>query len=132
MVMPYNFLRALTPSDLDAMVVYLRSVPAIRNEVTAPVYKQAMPAPEVPGIEKPMTDEELKSPVKHGFYLASLAHCMACHSRTAEEVPADFKNAWGKGGRVFKGPFGESKAANISSHQEKGLGGWSDAETTFA
>ena len=28
----------------------------------------------------------------------------------SEDVPADFKNAWGKGGRVFKGPFGESTA----------------------
>ena len=68
------------------------------------------------------------APVKQGFYLASLAHCMACHSRTSEDVPADFKNAWGKGGRVFKGPFGESTAANISGHKEKGLGGWTDAE----
>ena len=53
---------------------------------------------------------------------------MACHSRTSEDVQADFKNAWGKGGRVFKGPFGESTAANISGHKEKGLGGWTDAE----
>lgn len=128
MVMPYNFLRVLTPSDLDAVVAYLRSVPAIRNEVQPPVYKSAMPAPPVPGAEQPMTQEALKDPVKHGFYLASLAHCMACHSRVSEEVPADFKNAWGKGGRVFKGPFGESIAANISSHKEKGLGAWTDAE----
>ena len=128
MVMPYNFLRVLTPSDLDAMVAYLRSLPPIRNEVQSPVYKVAMPAPQVPGAEKPMTDVDLKDPVKHGFYLASLAHCMACHSRVSEDVPADFKNAWGKGGRVFKGPFGESKVANISSHREKGLGNWTDAE----
>lgn len=128
MVMPYNFLRVLTPSDLDAVVAYLRSVPAIRNEVQPPVYKAAMPAPAVPGAEQPLTPESLKDPIKHGLYLASLAHCMACHSRTSEEVPADFKNAWGKGGRVFKGPFGESTVANISSHKVKGLGAWTDAE----
>ena len=66
--------------------------------------------------------------MQHGFDLASLAHCMACHSRVSEEVAADFKNAWGKGGRVFKGPFGESTAANISSHKQKGLGSWSDGD----
>jgi hypothetical protein len=87
-----------------------------------------MPAPAVPGIEQSMTQESLKDPAKLGFYLASLAHCMACHSRVSEDVPADFKNAWGKGGRVFKGPFGESTAANISSHKQKGLGTWTDAE----
>jgi mono/diheme cytochrome c family protein len=128
MVMPYNFLRVLTVRDLDAVVAYLRTVPAIRNEVQLPVYKSAMPAPPVPGAEQPMTEEDLKNPVKHGFYLASLAHCMACHSRVSEDVAPDFKNAWGKGGRVFKGPFGESTAANISQHKTKGLGDWSDAD----
>jgi mono/diheme cytochrome c family protein len=128
MVMPYNFLRVLTPNDLDSVVAYLRTLPAIKNEVQPPVYKSAMPAPPVPGAERPMTDDDLKTPVKQGFYFASLAHCMACHSRVSEDVAPDFKNAWGKGGRVFKGPFGESTAANISGHKEKGLGGWTDAE----
>jgi mono/diheme cytochrome c family protein len=128
MVMPYSFIRVLTPGDLDAVVAYLKSIPAIHNEVQPPVYKIAMASPPLPGAEKPMTDEQLKDPVKHGFYVSSLAHCMACHSRVSEDVPADFKNAWGKGGRVFKGPFGQSTAANISGNKEKGLGGWTDAE----
>jgi hypothetical protein len=128
MVMPYSFIRVLTPGDLDAVVAYLKSVPAIHNEVQPPVYKIAMPSPPLPGAEKPMTDDDLKDPAKLGFYLSSLAHCMACHSRVSEDVPADFKNAWGKGGRVFKGPFGEATAANISGNKEKGLGAWTDAE----
>ena len=45
MIMPYSFLRVLNPDDLEAMVVYLRSIPAIRNEVPSPVYKIAMPPP---------------------------------------------------------------------------------------
>jgi len=48
MVMPSSFLRVLTPEDLDAIVVYLRAVPPIRNEVPAPVYKSAMPARPCP------------------------------------------------------------------------------------
>jgi hypothetical protein len=53
---------------------------------------------------------------------------MACHSRTSEANPPDFKSAYGKGGREFRGPFGTSVAANISAHPKAGLGGWSDAE----
>jgi mono/diheme cytochrome c family protein len=128
MVMPSSFLKVLTLRDLDAMAAYLRTVPAIRNEVQPPVYKSAVAVPPLPGAERPMTEDELKDPVKHGFYLASLAHCMACHSRVSEAVPADYQNAWGKGGRIFRGPYGESIAANISSHKDKGLGGWTDAE----
>jgi len=47
-VMPTSFIKALTPSDLDAVVAYLRSVPAIRNEVVPPVYRMAQKHPAVP------------------------------------------------------------------------------------
>jgi mono/diheme cytochrome c family protein len=127
-IMPYPFFKVLTAGDLDAIVAYLRSVPAIRNQVREPVYKAAAPKEVVPGAEKPMTPAELGDPVKRGFYLASLAHCMACHSRRSADAPPDFKNAWGAGGRIFRGGYGESVAANISGHKTKGIGGWSDAE----
>src|SRR5262249_18861514 len=128
LVMPYPFYKALTPRDLDAIVAYLRSVPAIRNEVQTPNYKAAQ-APEVfPGAEKPMTEDALNDPVKRGFYLATMSHCMACHARRSEAEPADFKNAYGKGGREFKGPWGVSVTSNITSHKTSGLGAWTDAE----
>ena len=55
-IMPYGFYKVFTPGDLDAVVAYLRSVPPVRNEVQPPVYKAAMPAPPVPGAERPMTE----------------------------------------------------------------------------
>jgi mono/diheme cytochrome c family protein len=127
-IMPYPFFKVMTAGDLDAIVAYLRTVPAIRNAVQTPVYKAAAPKEVVPGAEKAMTEADLRDPVKRGFYLASLAHCMACHSRRSEKEPPDFKNAWGAGGRIFRGGYGESTAANISGHKTKGVGGWSDAE----
>lgn len=131
-IMPFPFFNVLTTGDLDAMVAYLRSLPAIRNEVQPPVYKATAPKEAVPGAERAMTEDELRDPVKRGFYLASLAHCMACHSRRSEDEPPDFKNAWGAGGRIFRGGFGESVAANISAHKTKGIGAWSDAEVRRA
>lgn len=127
-IMPFPFFKVLTAGDLDAMVAYLRSVSPIRNEVQPPVYKAASPKEEVPGAARAMTEDALRDPAKRGFYLASLAHCMACHSRRSENEPPDYKNAWGAGGRSFRGGFGESVAANISGHQIKGLGAWSDTE----
>jgi mono/diheme cytochrome c family protein len=126
-VMPYPFYKVMLPGDVDAMIAYLRSVPAIRNEVQAPNYKAQQAAAAVPGADKPMTADDLKDPVKRGFYLASIAHCMACHSRASEAVPPDFKSNYGRGGREFRGPWGVSVTANISA-SAKGLGGWSDAE----
>src|SRR5215470_9625204 len=38
-VMPTGFYKILTPGDLDGIVAYLRSVPAVKNKVPTPVYK---------------------------------------------------------------------------------------------
>jgi mono/diheme cytochrome c family protein len=131
-VMPYPFYRMMMSSDVDAIVAYLRSVPAIGNAVQAPSYKAQQAAVAVPGADLPMSADDLKNPVKRGFYLSSIAHCMACHSRASEAVPPDLKGNYGRGGREFRGPFGRSVAANISGSKTAGLGGWSDAEIRHA
>jgi mono/diheme cytochrome c family protein len=130
-VMPSAFYKMMMPSDIDAIVAYLRSVPAIGNAVQAPSYKAQQAAVTVPGADQPMSADDLKNPVKRGFYLSSIAHCMACHSRASEAVPPDFKGNYGRGGREFRGPWGVSVTANISA-SAKGLGGWSDAEIRHA
>jgi mono/diheme cytochrome c family protein len=126
-VMPYPFYGVITEGDMNAIVAYLRSIPAIRNQVQTPVYKAQQIVVPYPGADKPMTQADLSDPVKRGFYLSSIAHCMACHSR-ASEGPPDFKSNFGKGGREFRTPAGVAKTANISSHPTAGLGAWSDAE----
>ena len=125
--MPFPFYKILTPRDLDAVVAYLRTVAPVRNEVPPPVYKAAMHAELVPDAEKPIAEAALRDPVKRGFYLATIAHCMECHGRRPDGVQ-DYKNAWGKGGYVFKGPFGSAVVPNITSHPRSGIGAWTDAE----
>ena len=91
----------------------------VRNEVQPPNYKAAYHAELVPGGEKPIGDVLPTDPVQRGFYLATLAHCMECHSRK----PAggqDYKNWWGKGGHVMKGPFGAVTVSNITAQPGEG------------
>jgi len=125
--MPFAFYKILTPRDLDAVVAYLRSFAPVRNEVPPPVYKGAMHVELVPGAVKPFTEDALNNPVKRGFYLGTIAHCMECHGRRADGV-ADYKNALGKGGYLFKGPWGAAVTSNITSHPKWGIGAWTDAE----
>jgi mono/diheme cytochrome c family protein len=125
--MPFPFYKILTPRDLDAIVAYLRTITLVRNEVQPPVYKAAMHTELVPGAVKPFTEEALRDPVKRGFYLATIAHCMECHGRRPDGVQ-DYKNAWGKGGYVFTGPWGSTVTPNITSHPKSGIGAWTDAE----
>jgi hypothetical protein len=51
---------------------------------------------------------------------------MECHTPMVrgQRVFSDL----GKGGFEFKGPWGVSVSRNITSHKEKGIGDWSDAE----
>jgi mono/diheme cytochrome c family protein len=125
--MPYAFYKILTPRDLDAVATYVKSVPQVRNAVPPPVYKKPSHAELIPGAEKPFGEADLGDNLKRGFYLATIAHCMECHSRRPDGTQ-DYKTWLGKGGFVFKGPFGQVTALNISSHKEKGIGAWTDAE----
>ena len=69
----------------------------------------------------------MADPVKRGFYLATIAHCMECHARRPDGTPG-YRDSFGKGGPVFTGPFGQVTARNITSHPTKGIGAWSDAQ----
>ena len=125
--MPFPFYRILTARDLDAIVAYLRSVPAVKNAVQTPVYKAAMPVEAVPGATRPFTEDDLRDKLKRGFYLGTIAHCMECHGRRKDRTP-DYANAWGKGGYVFTESWGSVTTPNITSHPQAGLGSWTDAE----
>jgi mono/diheme cytochrome c family protein len=126
-IMPYGFYKVFTTADLDAIVAYLRSVPAVSNKVQAPLYKAALHVETPPGADKQMAAADLSDPVKRGFYQVTIAHCMECHTpRVNGKV--DFGSALGKGGEEFKGPWGVAVSRNITSHREKGIGAWSDAE----
>jgi mono/diheme cytochrome c family protein len=125
--MPFVFYKILTPRDLDAVVAYIQSVPAVRSEVPPPSYKAAMKFVLMPGGERPIPEEELRDPVKRGFYLATIAHCMECHARRPDGVQ-DYAPWFGKGGFEFRDTWGAAVARNITSHPAAGIGGWSDAE----
>jgi mono/diheme cytochrome c family protein len=125
-IMPFAYYKIFTPGDLSAVVAYLKSVPPIHAEVQPPVYKAAMHFEVPPGAEKPMADSDLRDPVKRGFYLVTIGHCMECHT-PAPNGRHDFK-ALGKGGQEFRGPWGVSISRNITSHPQKGIGAWSDDE----
>jgi len=119
----------LTPSDLDSIVIYLRSLPPVNNKVPGPVYKMQVPHQVFPGAEKAMAEADLDDKMKRGFYLVTIAHCMECHTPFGPPgTGVDFKNSLGKGGREFPGPWGVSTARNITSSKTAGIGDWSDAD----
>ena len=127
MVMPSSFYQIISERDIDAIVAYLRTLKPIKNAVAAPVYKMPQVHPPFPGGEKPYTDAMMTDPVKRGFYLATISHCMECHTPFGPRG-RDFQNRLGAGGAEFPGPWGKSVSRNITSSKTKGLGAWTDAE----
>lgn len=125
--MPYAFYKIFTPADLNAVVAYLKSVPATRNQVEPPVYKAPMEAHIPPGAEKPFSEADMADPVKHGFYLVTIGHCMECHTPMGPRG-REFADKLGAGGFEFEGPWGKSVSRNITASKTKGIGEWSDAE----
>ena len=100
-LMPYTYFRHMTDEDLASVVVYLRSLPPIRNPLPAtelhfPIKYLIRTAPE------PVTEAvnaDLSTPVSRGKYLISIAVCADCHtpSRRGQLIAGmDFA-----GGQVF-------------------------------
>lgn len=127
MIMPTGFYHIMTDRDLNAVVAYLRTIKPISNKVADPVYKMPQAEHVLPGGEQPYTEAMMSDKVKKGFYLATIAHCMECHT-PMEKGMRQWDTRLGAGGFDFPGPWGVSTSRNITSSKTKGLGGWTDAE----
>lgn len=65
-VMPANFYKALVPEDVDAIVVYLRSVKPPRNTAPGPEYKMPVAREPYPDAERGFARASFSDPVTHG------------------------------------------------------------------
>jgi mono/diheme cytochrome c family protein len=133
--MAANFFKAILPGDLDAIVAYLRSVPAVRRELPAPIYRGPVRREAFATADRGFTARDLADPVRRGAYLATIGHCLECHT-PQEKGTLQLDTALGAGGRPFLPAFVKglpeswqgAVSRNVTSHSVLGLGAWSDAE----
>ncbi len=124
--MPFLLYRRLSDDDVMSIVAYLRTVPAVENEVPESVYNIPLPPAYGPPIDS-VPSIPAGVTVEYGEYLAGpVAHCLECHTPMGPQGPM-FDTALGQGGFEFHGPWGTSVAANLTSHAD-GLASYSDAE----
>ena len=80
----YDSFRNLSHEDLASVIVYVRSIPAVRNPLkTTKEKKERVPMNEA--ITEPVPQPDLSDPVKRGRYFVRVADCIGCH--TAFEAP---------------------------------------------
>jgi mono/diheme cytochrome c family protein len=114
-LMPYSNFKVLSDEDLAAVVVYIRSIPAMRNplpatEIIFPVKYLIRGVPQP--LTQPVQAPDLSTPERRGQYLVTLASCADCHTPAVNGQPeADKAFA---GGMELKGPWGDVQSANIT------------------
>ena len=87
-VMPYLNYASLDDDDVRSIVVYLRTIPAVRNTVPT----RSLPGPLeyiVKTMPKPLTTPQpshpASTPEDRGKYLATIAECKSCHTPTDDQ-----------------------------------------------
>lgn len=124
--MPFAMYRGLGDEDLSAIVAFLRTLPAVENEVPASEYRIPLPPAYGPPVDS-VTPPPQGVTAEYGGYVAGpIAHCMECHTPMGPQGPM-LDTALGQGGFEFHGPWGVSVSSNITPHQD-GIAGYSDEE----
>ena len=132
--------RHLSDNDVKSIVLFLRSLPAVGNDLPPSKYNMPLPKSYGPPVGH-IPDISEKNKVEYGAYLAGpVAHCTLCHTAWGKEEnimkffmnPPDYKGLMtlpglGQGGMEFKGTWGMAIAANITSHPTA-LGRYTDEE----
>jgi mono/diheme cytochrome c family protein len=127
--MPISFYRNISDADRRDVVAYLRAQAPVKNTVAKSTYSFPLPPAYGPPIAS-VASTSRTDKLAYGKYLADVGHCMDCHTpRNAEGQLV--QAAWGSGGQIFKGPWGESLSRNLTAH-ETGLKGWTDKEVESA
>ncbi|MDX1561579.1 MAG: c-type cytochrome [Gammaproteobacteria bacterium] len=128
--MAFTYYREISTEDMDAIIAYLRSVPAVRNEVPPSEYRMELPPNWGPPVEDPVEAPPKSDQVAYGRYLShALGHCTQCHTPLVNGIE-DFSRT-GAGMNIYPMPFGyewSAVAANITSHPTLGIGSWTDDE----
>lgn len=129
-VMPYYVFANMEPADLDAIVAYLRTIPAVENELprSDASFDVDQPADAVDpdSIPMPMDDYPEMERALHGRYLATESGlCIECHTPHEQSAQVLDPDKFFIGGEEF--PIGlpvTPVSANLTSDSETGLGDW--------
>ncbi|HZP17381.1 MAG TPA: hypothetical protein VFB00_05420 [Terriglobales bacterium] len=115
-LMPYQIFRYLPDEDLASVVVYLRSLPPVKNplpptQIDFPVKYLIRNAPEP--ITSPVPEPSFSNQVQKGEYLVRRSGCGDCHTPVnshGQRIPGMELS----GGQMFEGPWGKVASQNLT------------------
>jgi mono/diheme cytochrome c family protein len=124
-LMPYPNYGKMDPEDVMSIIAYLRSLPAVKNEVPArqldfPLSIIVNTMPSKATLEKKPDTNNITG---YGKYLVTVGGCAECHSKVdkGQKIPG---TEFG-GGRIFDFPNGTvATSPNITFDKVTGIGNW--------
>jgi hypothetical protein len=113
--MPHQRFRQLSDEDLASIIVYLRSIPAVRNPLPVTVLPAEIRESLQPSepITEPVLSPDLFDPVEWGAYLVGLSDCTGCHNAFDQDSQPIPGLAF-SGGALLKESWGQVTAPNIT------------------
>jgi mono/diheme cytochrome c family protein len=115
--------RQLSDEDLASVVVYLRTIPAVKNKLPQRRFS-AEREKELQGQTEPLLTPvaapDLSNLLTRGRYYIKTGHCGECHSGGAKRIPGIFGGG-NKTDNYYNGSY--TFSSNITPH-ETGLKGW--------
>lgn len=125
-VMPYPHYREMSDEDLASIIVYLRSIPPVKNQL--PTTQMPFPLKYLMNnMPEPVTAEvkpDLSTPEKRGQHLVAMAACADCH--TPQEKGQPLPGMEFAGGFILYEPKGTVASANITP-AASGIGYYNEA-----
>ncbi len=129
-MMPYQHFSHMSDEDAKAIVVYLRTVPAIKHAVPAKHLEfplnfvvKFIPKP----LEGPVPQPDPADALTHGKYLTIIGGCLECHSPHDDKNRLVAEQAYSGGWRM-EGPWGTVNTANLTPGPHTYMGHATKAE----
>lgn len=114
-MMPYLNFRHMSEEDLASVIVYIRSIPPVRNVLPKTMLPEAvkgMLPPVQPSLAS-VPGPDMSNRIARGQYLTTLGNCGSCHTPMNQQGQPLTQLAFA-GGVHFKGAWGELSSANIT------------------
>lgn len=128
-IMPYEHYRNMPDEDLASVIVYLRSLPPVRNQLpkTDIIFPVKYIIRNVPQpVTTPVATPDLSDPVKRGEFLVNLIGCTDCHTPVDnhhQPIPGlEFS-----GGQILQTPWAKAASSNITPDPSSGISYYGEA-----
>ena len=126
-VMPYHVYNSMADEDLNAIIAYLRSVPAVKNVVPErTVSTEGMPV--LPYQENIAAPDASDLSARGAYLVNSVMGCTDCHTPVDPNTGAPQMDKYLAGRQPYEGPWGIVYGGNITPDEETGIGTWTEEE----